>query len=406
MSLRHMWIVFRKEAKDLVRDRRTLVSSLLIPLIMYPVLFGLMGMGMDKLDRDIQQNITVALASHSNTPEIRDFLQNQVFKGRQNIRLVAITSDPVESIRKGEARFVLEVDSDFAQKIDELKPVGISILYDDSDTMAAGSVGIVAQAIAAFSQSIIVERLSSLGISLEILEPLRINYASIPEDQKSGNNMILMMLPMMMTIMIAVGGIPAATDLVAGEKERSTFEPLLTTRPGRMSLLFGKYLTVTLFSLVSVVAQFAGMTVGMLVNPGYLSMNGSSTGIGGFNIPLGALILVIFITVALGMVFAGLQLAISTYSRSFKEAQTYLSFLIFVAMIPAYATMMLQPTDLQPVMFAVPVLNAIAALKMVLGGAINNTNLLIALGSSAVYVAIALVFSAGLFRRENVLFRS
>lgn len=406
MSLRHMWIVFRKEAKDLVRDRRTLVSSLLIPLIMYPVLFGLMGMGMDKLDRDIQQNITVALASHSNTPEIRDFLQNQVFKGRQNIRLVAITSDPVESIRKGEARFVLEVDSDFAQKIDELKPVGISILYDDSDTMAAGSVGIVAQAIAAFSQSIIVERLSSLGISLEILEPLRINYASIPEDQKSGNNMILMMLPMMMTIMIAVGGIPAATDLVAGEKERSTFEPLLTTRPGRMSLLFGKYLTVTLFSLVSVVAQFAGMTVGMLVNPGYLSMNGSSTGIGGFNIPLGALILVIFITVALGMVFAGLQLAISTYSRSFKEAQTYLSFLIFVAMIPAYATMMLQPTDLQPVMFAVPVLNAIAALKMVLGGAINNTNLLIALGSSAVYVAITLVFSAGLFRRENVLFRS
>lgn len=406
MSLRHMWIVFRKEAKDLVRDRRTLVSSLLIPLIMYPVLFGLMGMGMDKLDRDIQQNITVALASHSNTPEIRDFLQNQVFKGRQDIRLVDITSDPVESIRKGDARFVLEVDSDFAQKIDELKPVGISILYDDSDTMAAGSVGIVAQAIAAFSQSIIVERLSSLGISLEILEPLRINYASIPEDQKSGNNMILMMLPMMMTIMIAVGGIPAATDLVAGEKERSTFEPLLTTRPGRMSLLFGKYLTVTLFSLVSVVAQFAGMTVGMLVNPGYLSMNGSSTGIGGFNIPLGALILVIFITVALGMVFAGLQLAISTYSRSFKEAQTYLSFLIFVAMIPAYATMMLQPTDLQPVMFAVPVLNAIAALKMVLGGAINNTNLLIALGSSAVYVAITLVFSAGLFRRENVLFRS
>ena len=406
MSLRHLWIVFRKEAKDLARDRRTLVSSLLIPLIMYPVLFGLMSMGMDKLDRDIQQNITVALASSSDTPEVRDFLQNEVFRGRQNIRLVEITADPVESIRKGETRFVLEVESDFAQKIAESRSVGISILYDDSDAMAAGSVGIVAQAITAYGQALTVERLRQLGIATEILEPMRINFAFIPDDQKSGNHFILMMLPMMMTIMIAVGGIPAATDLVAGEKERSTFEPLLTTRPGRMSLLFGKYLTVTLFSLVSVAAQFAGMTIGLLVNPGYLSMNGSSSGVGGLAIPPVALLLVILITVALGMVFAGLQLAISTYSRSFKEAQTYLSFLIFVAMIPAYATMMMQPGDLQPVMFAIPVLNAIAALKMVLGGSIDNANLLIALSSSAVYVAMTLVFSASLFKRENVLFRS
>ena len=406
MNLRHMWIVFCKEAKDLARDRRTLVSSLLIPLIMYPVLFGLMSMGMDKLDRDIQQNITVALAATSDTPEIRDFLINRIFRGRESIRLVDITADPVEAIKQGQARFILEVEPDFDAKLAEHRPVAISILYDDSDTMAAGSIGIITQAITAYGQSLVVGRLNELGISLEILEPVRINYASVPEDQKSGNHMILMMLPMMMTIMIAVGGIPAATDLVAGEKERSTFEPLLTTRPGRMSLLFGKYLTVTLFSLVSVVAQFTGMTIGVLVNPGYLSMGGSSPGIGGLSVPLGPLLLVILITVALGMVFAGLQLAISTYSRSFKEAQTYLSFLIFVAMIPAYATMMMQPADLQPVMFAIPVLNAIAALKMVLGGAISNTNLLVALGSSVIYVTITLVFSAGLFKRENVLFRS
>ena len=406
MNLRHMWIVFRKEAKDLARDRRTLVSSLLIPLIMYPVLFGLMSMGMDKLDRDIQQNVTIALAITSDTPEIRDFLTNTVFRGREMIRLVEISTDSVQAIKEGQARFILEVEPNFAARLAEHKPVAISILYDDSDTLAAGSVGIVTQAINAYGQSLVVERLNALGIPLEVLEPLRINYASIPEDQKSGNHMILMMLPMMMTIMIAVGGIPAATDLVAGEKERSTFEPLLTTKPGRMSLLFGKYLTVTLFSLVSVVAQFTGMTIGVLVNPDYLSLSGSSSGIAGLSVPLGPLLLVILITVALGMVFAGLQLAISTYSRSFKEAQTYLSFLIFVAMVPAYATMMMQPGDIQPFMFAVPVLNAIAALKMVLGGAISNTNLLIALGSSVIYVAITLVFSARLFKRENVLFRS
>lgn len=406
MNIRHIWIVFKKEARDLARDRRTLVSSLLIPLIMYPVLFGLMGMGMDKLDRDIQQNITVALSAASNTEETRDLLMLQIFAGKESIRLVQLEREPLEAIKNGEVRFVFEIEQDFAEKLAEGKTFGISILYDDSDTMAVGSIGILTQAIQSYSQSVVAGRLVDLGISPELMVPLRLEHAAFPDEQKSGNHMILMMLPMMMTIMIAVGGIPAATDLVAGEKERSTFEPLLTTKPGRMSLLFGKYLTVTLFSLVSVVAQFTGMMMGVIMNPSYLSIDGSTSSWSGFSIPPVALTLVILITLALGMVFAGLQLAISTYSRSFKEAQTYLSFLIFVAMIPAYATMMLQPGDLQTFMFAIPLLNAIAALKMVLGGAINHTNLSIALASSALYVAITLVFSAGLFKKESVLFRS
>ena len=90
-----------------------------------------------------------------------------------------------------------------------------------------------------------------------------------------------------------------------------------------------------------------------------------------FFIPPGALLISILIIIALGMVFAAIQLAISTFARSFKEAQTYLSFLTFIAMVPGYATMMMQPEDLRPLMFFVPLLNAIASLKMSLGGVIN-----------------------------------
>ena len=94
-----------------------------------------------------------------------------------------------------------------------------------------------------------------------------------------------------------------------------------------------------------------------------------------FFIPIGALLLSILIIISLGMVFAAIQLAVSTYARSFKEAQTYLSFLIILAMVPGYATMMMQPDDLQLFMFFVPLLNAIASLKMSLGGVINYTYL-------------------------------
>ncbi len=218
--------------------------------------------------------------------------------------------------------------------------------------------------------------------------------------------MIMMMLPMLISILMAVGGIPAATDLVAGEKERATFEPLLTTQSGRMSILLGKYFTVTLFSIMSVIAQFIGVVIGFIVSPGFFNM-GSEASMGmSFYIPPAALFLSILITITLGMVFAALQLAVSTYARSFKEAQTYLSFFIFIAMVPAYATMMMQPADLKLYMFFVPLLNVIASLKMILGNVINYTSLGIALGTSIIYVIISLIFATSLFNKEKVLFRS
>lgn len=106
------------------------------------------------------------------------------------------------------------------------------------------------------------------------------------------------------------------------------------------------------------------------------------------------------------MVFAAIQLAISTFARSFKEAQTYLSFLTFIAMVPGYATMMMQPEDLRPLMFFVPLLNAIASLKMSLGGVINYAYLGIGLATSVVYVILSLMLAAWMFNKEKYLFRN
>ncbi|MBE3101401.1 MAG: ABC transporter permease [Firmicutes bacterium] len=249
------------------------------------------------------------------------------------------------------------------------------------------------------------ERLEALDIDIQVLEPVKIIQNNAAAENAGGNLMLMMILPMLVSILIAVGGIPAATDLIAGEKERATLEPLLTTQAGRMSILLGKYFTVTLFSIISVIAQFIGVIVGSIISPGFLTMGEAGASVS-FYIPPVALILSILITITLGMVFAGLQLAISTYSKSFKEAQTYLSFLIFVAMVPAYATMMMQPDDVQLFMFFVPLLNAIASLKMILGNIINYAYLGIALGTSAIYVGISLIFAASLFNKEKMLFRS
>lgn len=405
MSFKHVWIVFKKEVKDMARDKKTLLTNLLVPIILMPLIFAVMGGGIEKMEKDITENITIALTSASDTEDIRNLVINELFVHNPNIKLAGAVSDPVEAVRNNEVRFVLDIDKNYAEYLEKGQPYSITIIYDQSDTKSGGSYGIVADAIERYNRKVLEQRLEKLNIDKQILEPVKIERSNAAAEKANGNMMLMMILPMLASILIAVGGIPAATDLVAGEKERGTFEPLLTTQSGRMSILFGKYMTVTLFSIVCVIAQLIGVMIGSMISPGFLTMGEPGAELS-FYIPPVALLLTILITVTLGMVFAGLQLAISTYAKSFKEAQTYLSFLMIIAMVPAYATMMMQPDDVQLYMFFVPLLNAIASLKMVLGNVINYSYLGIALATSVVYVAISLLLAASMFNKEKVLFRS
>jgi len=404
VKMRHVWIVFKKEVRDIIRDKKTVITSILVPMILIPSMNILMGGGVANMQKGINENVTIALAESSDTPEIAKLVEEKIIFNNPNLKLVK-TENPVDAVKKEEVRIVLEFEKDYSAKLDEGKPFEINLIYDKSKTKSEGALGIVSEAIRNFNYNVVQERISALGLDTDILEPTKIVEKNVADPKQGGNMIIMMTLPLMIGLLVALGGIPAATDLVAGEKERNTFEPLLTTKPDRASLLMGKYLTVTLFSMVSVAAIVAGMVIGYAVNPNSLTM-GSGEQVGGFYIPPLAGLLSIVITIALGMTFTGIQIALSTYAKSFKEAQTYMSFLIFAAMIPGYATMFMQPNDIQTFMYLLPVLNTIAAFKMILGGLINYVNLLLALGSSILYVAGTLWLAARLFNKEKMLFRS
>ena len=404
MKLKHIWIVFKKEVRDLSRDKRTIVTSILLPMLLIPLINIVMGGGIQKFERDINENVSIALSQPSDTTDVRELLKERILSVNPNLKLVE-SEDPDADLLNGTVRCVIDFESSYKEKMDQAIPFKITLRYDESKTKSQTSVDIVSNAISKFETALVAERMAALGLSEEFLHPVVIERSNMAPNQQGSNMMLQMMLPLMIGMLVSVGGIPAATDLVAGEKERNTFEPLLTTLPDRGSLLAGKYLTVTLFSFVSVIAILLGLVFGYMVNPNSLTM-GVDTQITGFEIQPLALFLAMIITIALGMTFSGIQIAISTFAKSYKEAQTYLSFLMLGAMVPGYATMFLQPSDLSPVMFAVPVLNTISAFKMILGGAINYGYLLIALISSAVFVVLTLWLAASLFKKEKILFRS
>ncbi|MGE5614279.1 MAG: ABC transporter permease [Bacillota bacterium] len=404
MKLKYVWIVFKKELKDIIRDRRTIITSILLPMVLIPLINIFVGGGVQKFQKDINENIAIALSASSNTPEIKRLMQEKILQANPNLKLVE-TDNPVEALNNEEVRCIIDFEKDYKEKLEKGIPFKITLQYDESRTRSQAGADFVAEAIRSFESGIVAERLAALGIDEKLLHPVEIERSNIAPNQQNGSNMVLqMLLPLMASLLVAIGGIPAATDLVAGEKERKTFEPLLTTLPSRGSLLLGKYLTVTLFSFVSVIAIMTGLAIGYLVNPNSLTM-GLGNQLNGFNVQPLALVLALLITILLGMTFSGIQIAISAFARSYKEAQTYLSFLMIAAMIPGYATMFLQPGDLTVVMFLLPVMNTIASFKMLLGGMVNYGYLFISLAVSLVFVALTLWLAASFFSKEKIIFR-
>lgn len=404
MKLKYVWIVFKKELKDIIRDRRTIITSILLPMLIIPLINIVMGGGVQKFQRDINENVTIALSDSSNRPEIKRLVQEKIISANPNLKLVE-TDNPVEALNNEKVRCIIDFEKDYEEKLEKGIPFKITLQYDESKTKSQASADFVADAIRSFETDIVAERLAALGIDEKLLHPVKIERSNIAANQQKGSNMMLqMLLPLLVGMLVSAGGIPAATDLVAGEKERKTFEPLLTTLPSRGSLLLGKYLTVTVFSFVSVIAIMTGIAIGYLVNPNSLTM-GVKSQLYGFNIQPLALVLALLITILLGMTFSGIQIAISTFARSYKEAQTYLSFLMLAAMVPGYATMFMQPGDLTLVMFLLPIMNTIASFKMLLGGMINYGFLFISLAASLVFVALTLWLAASLFNKEKVIFR-
>src|SRR5690554_6892345 len=195
MSFRHVWIVFKKEVRDIARDKRTLITNLLIPIILMPLLFTFLGGGMEKMEEDIE-NITIALTAQSDTREIRSLLENDVFAEYPNIKINGSVDDPAEAIRQKEVRFVLEVDSNYADLLDEGKTYPITVHYDQTDTKSAGSFGILAQAIEDYSRKQVEKRLAEMNIDIEILQPVEIVQVNAADDKRSGNIMIMMLLPL------------------------------------------------------------------------------------------------------------------------------------------------------------------------------------------------------------------
>lgn len=386
-------IVFKKELKDIFRDKKTLIVGILLPLLIYPVLFGVMGKGIKGQVDEVEKNMKVSIVDKGNS-NLGKFIKSQ-----KNIEV--ITDDKAEEkVKDGKLLLVIEIPEDVDKKIAEEKQADVKITYDNSSTKSNTAIGIINNYIEQYSKTIVTSRLDQRKIDAKILTPINlVKKTTEKESEGMGKFILSIMLPMMLIMFAATGPITAATDLGAGEKERGTLEPLLTTQASRMSLLWGKFLAITFMGIITSFAFMGGILISMKTSP---EMFG---GQGGVSISIGSLIIMVILTIALTMVFAALALAISIYARSFKEAQTYLTPLTFLGMF-GFATYAIDAKNVSMLFLNIPILNITAILKELTLGVYNFTHIGIVSAWTIVYIVASILFARYMFSRESVIFRT
>lgn len=394
------FLVFKKELTDIFRDRKTLLIGILIPLIIFPVMFGFIGKSMKKTTQGVEENFKIAIVDEGNS-QLGQFVKAQKGVKPQDV------SSMEEAIREGKIYAGIEIPKGFDEKISKELLADIKIVYDNSSQQSQMAFSTINSYIDAYSKQVVGERLSRRNIDINILNPIKPEIKTVAKESEGFAKMMLsLLIPLMIVVYSVTGPLAAATDLGAGEKERGTLEPLLTTQASRMALLWGKFLAITVMGVLTAVASMAGMFIAMKQGDGFFTAGGQSGSAAGIAIEPKALLFIGLIAVLTTMVFGALELAISIYARSFKEAQTYLSPLTIIAIIPVYATYMLDAKNIDNFYFHIPLANATCTLKEVISGIYNPTHMLITLGWTIVYIVGSILFARFMFSREEVIFRT
>jgi sodium transport system permease protein len=393
MGINVIKLVFLKELKDIFRDKKTIFMSLIIPMLIFPLLFLVLGGSMDKSRKQVEENLTVAIFD-SGYSTLSQFFTNQ-----ETIKLVE--SDNAEAdIKSGKILVALEVPANFDEDIKAEKPVNLVLLYDNASQSSQMAFSAISAMINTYSKAVVEQRLLARDISGDLLTPVLIDARTTEKEEEGfGKFMLSLMLPLMLVIFSISGPMGVAVDLGAGEKERGTLEPLLTTQAGRLSLLWGKFLAITVMGLLSTMASLLGLLISMRQGGGLFQ--GTAVSIE----PI-TFVLIGLVTLLLTMFFGALELSISIYARSFKEAQTYISPLMMISFIPTYATYMLDAKNIETFYFHIPLANITCILKEFLAGIYNFTHICITFAWIIVYIFASVLFARYMFSKEEVIFRT
>jgi sodium transport system permease protein len=322
--MRAILSVFRKEFRENLRDRRTLISALIFGPLVGPLLFGAtLSLSIGRGTSEAEKQVTLAVSHAERAPNLLAHL------GQYGVKVESVSYDDAaarKAVKEHRKPFVLMVTEDFGSRFEASEPAQLLLYADSSDANNSKDVSRIRVLLDQYGSLLGRLRVMTRGVDPLVLSPIVIHDVDV-STPTSRSVLALGTLSYLVLLTMLMGGMYLAIDATAGERERGSLEPLLTVPVRREHLIYGKMLATCAFmtlslsltvSAFSIVLQFAGLErFGMSVNFG----------------PLVALTVIVF-CLPLVPVGAAFMTIVAAFTRSYREAQTYLGLVLLVPTLP------------------------------------------------------------------------
>lgn len=406
-------IIAAKELRETLRDRRTLLLMILLPVVLYPGLLLVVVQVAGARQAELESLPTRVRLAGPAPQRLREHLAAAAQLELAPERSPAPAAAPPDCaaaddacwrrLLVGDAADVVVVPGEgFAGRLDEGGRAVLRLLFDAARERSTLGQERVAEALAAWAGALRDERLAAAGIAPEYVEPLAIESENVAPSERMGGYLLGRILPTLLVLTVLLGAFHPAIDLTAGEKERGTLQTLLTAPVTPLEIVAGKFLAVCAIAFVSGTVNIGSFALLF----GHAATLGGDAGLAlDLSLAPGTIAALLVAAVVLGLLFSAVTMTVAVLARSFKEAQTWLAPVYLACVVPAVLAQ-LPGMSLTPAAALVPAFNVALLVRALLDGSATVDAVFLTIASSLVYTAVVLAGAARLFRREEVLLGS
>ena len=385
--------VFRKEVLDNFRDRRTMLTALLMGPLFGPLLFAfVINLSIERSMSDAERTLTLPVIGAEHAPNLMRYMESTNIEIADGPEDLAAANTAVKT---GEHDVVLVVPAEFGSQLAEGIPARVQVVADRANSNGEREARRVRNALRAYSQQLAGSRLVARGVNPMVLQP--INVDDIDVSTPSGRSgMLLGMMSYFFIFALLMGGMYLAIDSTAGERERGSLEPLLALPVTRDQLMLGKIGATCLFMSLSLALSLLAFSVAIRFMP--LESLGMTPNFGPTVILSAFLLLLPFVLLG-----AAVMTLVASFTKSYREAQTWLSLVLMAPTLPILIVAILTLRPQTSYMFVPSLSQHLLLINMVKNEPVNVTHVVISVCSTLVFGVLLTWICARLYRREGLL---
>ena len=382
-------VVFLKEVKENLRDRKTVVNALVMGPLLGPVFFAIMmGFIINKQLDSAEKPLVLPVVGAEHAPNLVAWLE------RQGVGIEPAPADAEAAIRERDARAVLVIPAGFGEHWRKGETAQVQVLFDSSDQDGRAPKARISSLLEAYSQQHASMRIAARGLHPALLSPVVVADRDLASTQQRAGQ-LLGFLPYLLVLGAFLGGMYLAIDTTAGERERQSLEPLLANPATRAEIVLGKLGATFGFAMASMMLSLVAFSIAFQ----FIDLDRL-----GMRIEFGADLILRagLLMVPLVMCFAALQTIVAAYAKSYREAQTYLSLLMLVPMLPS-VILMVNPMKGELWMSAVPLLSQnVLVMALARGEVVALAEFALSFGASLLLAVLLVWVAVRIYHREQL----